>query len=438
MNLISRLLLACLFHSCLSAGVDIAAAQDAKPPAEPVAAQEDDDPAGKLENERLFADPMDFTKAPEIPEHKAPSEDEIRESIEKGVQFLLKIQNPNGSWGSHVTGRVTEIYAPIPGSHHAFRGATTSLCISALLEAAPDDSQVVLAVDRAKEWMINNLDRMKRSKGDTIYNVWGHAYGIQALVRLGSLPRMSAETKAKIDDLIRLQIEMLERYESVDGGWGYYDFRYQARKPTSSSISFVNATVLIALREAKDYGIEVPQKIVDRAIKAIERQQKKDFSYLYGEYLNQRPMYEINRPAGSLGRSQACNAALRMWGDEEITDLVLENWLVRLYKRNGWLSIGRKRPIPHESWFAVAGYFYYYGHYYAGYCIDLLPDDKQAPYRAMLAEIMLRHQEPNGCWWDFPMYDYHRQYGTAFAIMTLTRTLEASGNSLDSSSDRSK
>ena len=85
-------------------------------------------------------------------------------------------------------------------------------------------------------------------------------------------------------------------------------------------------------------------------------------------------MMPINRPGGSLGRSQACNLAMRLWGDQQVTDAVLKTWLDRLFARNLWLDIGRKRPIPHESWFQVAGYFFYFGHYYAALCIELLPE----------------------------------------------------------------
>jgi hypothetical protein len=264
---------------------------------------------------------------------------------------------------------------------------------------------------------------MKRHTGDAMYNVWGHTYAIQALVRLHQRPNMSEEQKAEYKQLIAGQMDMLDRYESVDGGWGYYDFRAQARKPTSDSTSFVNAAVLIALKEAAEIGCSYNQKTVDRAIAATLRQRKKDFTYLYGEYLDDRPMREINRPAGSLGRSQACNAALRMWGDQDITDNVLKNWLYRLFVRNGWLSIGRKRPIPHEAWFQVAGYFYYFGHYYAAYAIELLPPGDRAEYQSHLAKIIIDLQEANGCWWDYPMYGYHRPYGTAFALMTLQRCL---------------
>jgi hypothetical protein len=132
----------------------------------------------------------------------------------------------------------------------------------------------------------------------------------------------------------------------------------------------------------------------------------------------------VNRPAGSLGRSQACNVALRLWGDDKVTDAVLKTWLDRLFARNGWLDIGRKRPIPHEAWFQVAGYFFYYGHYYAGLCIEQLPESERGPYQDHLAYVLVHLQEKDGSWWDFPLYDYHQQYGTALALMSLHRCVK--------------
>ena len=127
----------------------------------------------------------------------------------------------------------------------------------------------------------------------------------------------------------------------------------------------------------------------------------------------------INRPAGSLGRSQACNVALRLWGDKTVTDDVLKTWLDRLVVRNGWLSNGRKRPVPHEAPFQIAGYFYYFGHYYAGLCIDQLKAEDRAFYQYHLANLLLPLQEKDGSWWDYPLYNYHQPYGTGFALMTL-------------------
>ena len=369
----------------------------------------------------ILADPLDFSQPPTLPEIEAPTPAQIDTAIDRGVQFLLGIQNPNGSWGSPTKTKGLNIYAPVPGSHHAFRAATTSLCISALIEVAPENPKAVESVDRAEDWLLEHVSSLRRATGDAIYNVWGHAYSIQAMIRLQQRHPDDSARRERYDTLIRDQFDMLRRYESVDGGWGYYDFRYQAQRPTSSSISFVNGTVLVAFAEAKAAGIEPPEKIVRRAVAATKRQQKKDFSYVYGEYLKYRPMLDVNRPAGSLGRTQCCNCALRVWGDESITDNVTKNWLYRLYVRNGWLDIGRKRPIPHESWFQVAGYFYYYGHYYAALSLEQLPASEQGPYKPLLAKLMVDRQEKNGSWWDYPLYNYHQQYGTAFALMTLQR-----------------
>ena len=300
---------------------------------------------------------MTFRQPPVLPSVAAPEEGELLASIARGVQFIVDKQNPNGSWGSATRTKGLNIYAPVPGAHHAFRAATTSLCISALVEAAPDNEAAEQAIARGEKWLTDHIVELRRATGDAIYNVWGHAYSIQALVRLHERHAVDASRQRSIRKLIESQFEMLSRYESVDGGWGYYDFRYQANQPTSSSISFVNGTVLVALHEAKRIGLQPPDRMVRRAIAATKRQQKRDFSYLYGEYLKDRPMREINRPGGSLGRTQCCNCALRYWGDETITDNVVKAWLYRLYVRNGWLDIGRKRPIPHESWMQVAGYF---------------------------------------------------------------------------------
>ncbi len=346
----------------------------------------------------------------------------LQKSIDRGVAFLLEDQLESGAWGSPTQTKALNIYAPVPGAHHAFRTATTALCLMALIEVADKEELAVRrAIERGEEWMFYNLPRLRRATPTAIYNVWGHAYAIQALVRMhGRLPD-ETDRRKRIEALIREQFELLDRYESVNGGWGYYDFDIGSKKPASSPTSFTTATVLYAYWEAKQIGVEPPKKNVQRGLAAIRRQRKADFTYLYGEYLKNRPMMGINRPGGSLGRSQACNLVLRLFGDEKVTNQVMVEWLHRLMARNGWLDIGRKRPVPHESWMQVAGYFYYYGHYYAALCLDQIPEAEQPDLKHHLAKLMLDRQEKNGSWFDYELYDYHDQYGTAFALMTLHR-----------------
>lgn len=349
----------------------------------------------------------------------------VEESIQRGINFLLESQHERGSWGSATRTKGLNIYAPIPGAHHAFRMGTSALCLMALIELEPTHPECTPAIDRAEAWLLDALPDLRRADQTALYNVWGHAYALQALARMHDRHADNPEMLERIAERIEQQFDMLTRYESVDGGWGYYDFRFGTKRPSSDSISFVNATGLVAFHEVRERGFEPPSPVVQRAIAATERQQKRDFSYLYGEYLKYRPVHPVNRPGGSLGRSQACNIALRYWEREQITDEVLSDWLERLILRNGWLDLGRKKPIPHESWFAVAGYFYYYGHYYAALCVEALPEEQQSRFHGPLARLMLDRQEKDGSWWDYPLYDYHQPYGTAFALLTLRRCLPA-------------
>jgi len=356
-----------------------------------------------------------------------PAAADIQIALERGADFLLEVQMKQGAWGSAQRTKGLNIYAPVPGSHHAFRTAVTSLVLMALVESreqfdGPRRDKVEFAIDLGQTWLLSRAGKLRRADASAIYNVWGHSYAIQAIVRLHARAQHDASLQSELIRLLEYQVDRLLRYQTIDGGWAYYgaDAGF-TRRPSGSAISFTTATALIALQEAKTLGVSFPEKRLRQALDSILRQRYPDFAYAYGEYLKMKPRYGINRPGGSLGRSQACNLALRLYGNQQLNDEVLKTWLNRLYARNGWLSIGRKYPIPHESHFAVAGYFYYYGHFYAAMCIDQLPADERPYFQDHLAHILLPHQEKDGSWWDYPLYNYHQQYGTAMAICSLVR-----------------
>jgi hypothetical protein len=378
--------------------------------------------AGMLALASLAAEsPSRDKKEPDLhPKPPLPvSREKLNAAIGRGLAFLLAVQNKDGSWGSAERTKDLNIYAPVPGAHHAFRVAVTAMCVEALIESGDTSDPVLQSIERGEAFLFEQLPKVRRAEPEAIYNVWSHGYGIQALVAMYKRLPADKERQHKIEDLIRNQYDYLTRYESVDGGWGYYDMGAHTQRPNASSTSFVNATVLVAFHAAKEIGVEPPPKVVQRAIDSLKRQLKPDFSYLYGEYLQWQPLRPVNRPGGSLGRSQACNLALLLWGERRITPVILKAWLDRLISRNGWLDMGRKRPIPHESHFEVAGYFYYYGHYYATLCVEQLEPSERPFYQDHLASLLLALQEKDGSWWDYPLYNYHQQYGTAFAVMSL-------------------
>lgn len=347
--------------------------------------------------------------------------EDISASITRGVDFLLTHQNPNGSWGNAHRTKGLNIYAPLPGAHQAFLAGASSLALAGLIESKDARPEAVAAIDKAAAWTAEELPKLRRADQTTTYNVWGHSYGMRVMARLFERETDPAK-KAEWARLAQEQVELVDRYEDVNGGWGYLDIfdGLTTQKPTGLPTSFTTATVLLAMHDAREtMGVKLNEKIVPHAIAGLNAQRTPDFSYVYSFTHRMSPRNDINRPAGSLARSQACNAALRVFGEKKVTDQVLATWADRFVAREGFLSNVRKRPVPHEGQFKIAGYFYYYGIYYFTESVRLLPKETHAAYARQLATIILSHQEADGSWWDYPLYDYHQAYGTGYSLMAL-------------------
>lgn len=357
----------------------------------------------------------------------AATPENVDSAIRRGIDFLVTTQNPNGSWGGPTKTKGLNIYAPLPGAHHAFRAGASGLAMSGILDCADERPQVRSALDKAAAWSAENLPKLRRADQTTTYNVWGHAYGLRAITRFWKRETDPVK-KAEWARLGQEQIELVGRSEDIKGGWGYLDLndKLTTARPSGSPTAFTTATVLLAMDEArKTMGLKLDDKVVKQSVAMLVRSQTPDFSYVYSEEHVMHPRLPINRPAGSLARSQACNAALRDFGDKSVTDDVIEVWAKRFLDREGFLDIGRGRPVPHETHFQISGYFYYYGIYYFTESVKLLPKEKQAPYAKRLAALILMRQQKDGSWWDYPLYDYHQPYGTGYCLMALAWCKEA-------------
>ena len=96
-----------------------------------------------------------------------------------------------------------------------------------------------------------------------------------------------------------------------------------------------------------------------------------------------------------------------------------------LVRHAGFQRVALRRPIPHESWYSISGYFYLYGHAYAAYVLERLPQEEQKELWPLMVDAVLVCRQPDGSFWDYPLYSYHKPYGTGFAVVALTRALEA-------------
>ena len=371
-----------------------------------------------------------LAKLPELgplPEAKPVSKEELTTSITRGVDYLVKKQNPDGSFGSARRTKGLNIYAPVPEAHLAFLSGSSSLALAGLIDSGDRRPEVIAAIEKGEEWMLSKLPKLRNVDPTTTYNIWGHAYGLRVLSALHEYRKDDPTKQSRLKLLASQQIVSLLKIEDINGGWGYLDLDgFHTAHFSGLPTSFSTATALLGMKEAEEtLGTKLPQKQVQRGLDSIEKQRTPDWAFVYSLSHKYRPRYAINRPAGSLGRSQVCMAAMRKFGDKRVTDELLHDWLQRLCVREGWFDIARKRPVPHETHFSISGYFYYYGFYYATECLQMLPAAEQQPFIPHLAEHLISKQEKDGSWWDYPLYDYHQPYGTGYAVTSLSRLRNA-------------
>jgi hypothetical protein len=355
-----------------------------------------------------------------------PKPTDVRRVVSEGVQWLIDNQNPDGSWGSHESPRPIEVLADVPGSHEAFRVATTALCVIALEDCAALRPDVGPAIERGLDHLLAHFD-VKRPNGMEHYNVWSFGYTLQCFgERLATAPE--DPRAAKMRAACKRLVEKLGMYQTLDGGWGYLSLSGVATfQPSDTSMSFTTATILVGLERAQHVGVELPKTLVDRALEEVTRSRLPDGAYLYGDYLRYRPRMGINEKQGSACRTPACDYALGLFGRVRTRAEIKTELEELLVKNARFQRAGLRRPIPHESWFFVSGYFYLYGHAYAAYQLASLPEADQKPLWPALVDAVMYARQPDGSFWDYPLYSYHKPYGTAFALIALSRVPELRG-----------
>jgi hypothetical protein len=354
-----------------------------------------------------------------------PNEAVIVQSIGRGIDFLLSTQNEDGSWGSW--GEPAHGFWSNPYSHKAWIEGTTGLVVMCMLEQ-PDNAKAMAAADRGIAYILAQ-DIAKRPSDWDVDNTWGSVYGLDCVTTVllndGYMKRAGKDNElaSKLRARAVAYITDLAAYQTPTGGWGYYDFDTKAQRP-SWATSFETAAAIVGLAHARDLGIELPENMLDAAVKGLARTRLGNGAYAYS--LDTVPWHGlewINNVKGSLARIQSCNYALKLAGYGGVTRERILTGFDQLFEHHRFLDVARKKPVPHEAYYLNSGYFYFFGHFYAARLMDTLEEPDRARYRVRLAREVVKTQEENGSMWDFYFNTYGRAYGTAFGVMTLVRTL---------------
>lgn len=177
----------------------------------------------------------------------------VEASIRRGVDYLVAKQNADGSFGGPQRTKGLNIYAPLPGAHDAFLAGASGLALAGLVDAQDPRQEVKKAIELAEKWAFDKLPQLRRADTTTTYNAWGHAYGLRAITRLYQSCVDDPARQSSLKNLAQQQIELANRYEDLNGGWGYLDIYdgLHTQKPSGITTSFTSATMLLAMKEAE-------------------------------------------------------------------------------------------------------------------------------------------------------------------------------------------
>ncbi len=363
-----------------------------------------------------LAHEKELRSALDVPETMTPAQ--ARASLERSLRFITSSQNPDGSWGGSAPDSVMELGFS-PETYYTWQVAAIELALMALMQCEETPERRT-SLERGMEWFCTTRLPARGSDWDVDY-MWPALYGVVcASVALDDTRFADSKWQAKIDARGRAFMEMLERNQTHEGGWGYYDDPPFTQRPKWAT-SFATAVVIDSLAAAERRGWYGDKGLRTRAIEYLRGCALPNGAYEYD--LNPIPRItggeHINNVKGSLGRIQICNWVLRRAKTPWVTDDKLREGVGWFFEHHRFLDVARMRPVPHEAYYANAGYFYFFGHYYCALAINELPAAEREAWHARLRPHVVKCQYDDGSTGDFLHSRYDVLASTAYAAMAL-------------------
>jgi Prenyltransferase and squalene oxidase repeat len=298
---------------------------------------------------------------------------ELDDAVAKGMRYLVDTQLDDGAWASGRFGKNVAISA--------------LACLALMGDGnLPGRGPYGDAVDRGLEFILesvaeNGLITSQANNGP----MYGHGF---AALFLGEVYGMSGGDNARttrIHEALVKAIRLIEQTQNADGGWRYNPVPYDAD---------VSVTIcqIMALRSARNAGIEVNSEVIDRAVEYVRQCQSKDggFKYQLGSGNSAWP-----RTAGGI-------ASLYYAGIYE--DDAIDKGLAYL----------ESTAMPGKG--SATRSHYFYGQYYAVQTMYLAGGEHWVRWWAAIRSELIGLQNDDGSWDDRSV---GKPYGTAMAVIIL-------------------
>lgn len=296
-------------------------------------------------------------------------------AVTRGLAALAAMQLEDGSFDAVRYGKNSAITAlaglafmadgHLPGRGEY--GRAVEKCISFIVAAANETG--LIAVD------------------NTHGPMYGHGF---ATLFLGEVYGMTAggadtATSAKVYDALVKACRLIVQTQNNEGGWRYNPV------PNDADIS-VTICEIMALRSARNAGLDIPKSTIDRAVEYVRRCQNADGGF----------QYQLSRGGSAWPRTAAGVASLFYAGIYQ--DQAIDRGINYL---NGTAFPGSGRAdMTH----------YFYGHYYAVQAMYLAGGTAWAQWWPAIREELLARQTAEGVW---PDDHAGTAYGTSMALIVL-------------------
>lgn len=307
---------------------------------------------------------------------EAPGRGELRRmapptvaAVDRGLQYLASRQNEDGSFGSG--------------------GQRGNVAIAALAGMAfmshgdlPGRGPYGEHVRKTAEFLLANA-----APSGFIYNdqagthgpMYGHGFATLFLSEY-----YGTVADPRIREQLSKAVKLIIDSQNAEGGWRYIP------EPVEADIS-VTICQIMALRSARNAGLNVPKATIDRCVEYVKRCQNGDGGF----------MYRLSQPGeSSFPRSAAGVVALYSAGLYDTEEI-----------RRGVTYVNQFLPTP-------AGrreQYYFYGHYYAVQAMWQAGGDSWNRWYAAIHDELLAQQTKEGVWLDL----ISSEYGTAMACLIL-------------------
>mgnify|MGYP003694119261 CR=1 FL=1 len=309
----------------------------------------------------------------------------IRQATQKSIERGLRAAGQGPEQGRLLGGprnkTMTDGFANVE-THHSWTVATTGLVCMTLLDTNKG-LEANGPLDRGIDYLIANAD-VKRPADWDIDNSWGLIYGLQGISRALAADRYKNSPKRDaMKKAAATMVKGLEEYQTPEGagpttppptprgapaGWPPRSRR--ARRCWRSSTR---------KRPGWKCKKDVPGgRARGEALPAADRR-----VHLYARAAAERvgDQPRGDRPSERIALAdpglQSC--ALPRGGQEHHPRRPAQG-LDDFFEYHEFLDVGLHKPIPHEAFYAVAAYFYLFGHHYASQVIEALPQKERESY----------------------------------------------------------